>query len=201
MNDLIKMDAKYTVSELLKQGKKVVMLTGDNEHTARVIADKVGIKDVIANVLPSEKNDKIKELKQDNKVIMMVGDGINDAPSLATADIGVSIGSGTDIANNSSDVILLNDDLYKIIDLIEISKRTLKNIKQNLFWAFFYNILMIPAALGLLTKWKITLNPMMSSLAMTISSMTVLLNALRLRLIKLERRDNNVWKKETEENN
>ena len=201
VNDIIKMDAKYTISELIKRGKRVIMLTGDNETTAKVIAEKVGIKEVTANVLPSEKNTKIKELKQDNRIVMMVGDGINDAPSLASADIGISIGSGTDIANNSSDVILLNDDLSKIIDLITISEKTLKNIKQNLFWAFFYNSLMIPVALGLLTKWKIHLNPMISSLAMTISSITVLLNALRLKLIKLERRDKNVWKKRPEEDN
>jgi Cu+-exporting ATPase len=175
------------------------MLTGDNEQTAKVIADKVGIKNIIANVLPSEKNDKIKELQKDNKIVMMVGDGINDAPSLATANIGVSLSTGTDIANNSSDVIILNDDLSKIIDLINISEKTIKNIKQNLFWAFFYNSLMLPIALGLLNKWHIHITPMVAAFAMTISSLTVIFNALRLRIPLKERDEYHVWKKRKEE--
>ena len=131
-----------------------------------------------------EKAEKIKELKK-NGIVIMCGDGINDSVSLVTADIGVSISSGTDIATNSADVILMNDNLNSIIKLMYISKRTIKNIKQNLFWAFFYNILMIPAAAGLLTKFGIRMNPMLASLAMTISSLTVVFNALRLKKIKL----------------
>ena len=132
---------------------------------------------------------------------MMVGDGINDAPSLATADIGVSLSSGTDIANNSSDVILLNNDLSKINDLINISTRTVKNIKQNLFWAFFYNLLMIPIALGLLTKWHIRITPMVAALAMTLSSITVILNALRLNIEDKEGNKKYVWSKKNKEDN
>jgi len=158
--------------------------------TANIIATKLGIKKVIANVLPKEKTNAIKKLKNKGNIVMMIGDGINDAPSLAEANIGVSISNATDIAIDSADVILLNDDLKKIINLLKISKHTLRNIKQNLFWAFFYNILMIPAALGFIPS--ISLNPMLASLAMTISSLTVIFNALRLKKIKLERKDNNV---------
>ena len=199
VRDSIKSEAKATISKLIKLNKNVIMLTGDNEQTARVIADKVGIKNIIANVLPSEKNDKIKELQKDNKIVMMVGDGINDAPSLATANIGVSLSTGTDIANNSSDVIILNDDLSKIIDLINISEKTIKNIKQNLFWAFFYNSLMLPIALGFLSKWHIHITPMVAAFAMTISSLTVIFNALRLRIPLKERDEYHVWKKRKEE--
>ena len=199
VRDSIKSEAKGTISKLIKLNKNVIMLTGDNEQTAKVIADKVGIKNIIANVLPSEKNDKIKELQKDNKIVMMVGDGINDAPSLATANIGVSLSTGTDIANNSSDVIILNDDLSKIIDLINISEKTIKNIKQNLFWAFFYNSLMLPIALGLLSKWHIHITPMVAAFAMTISSLTVIFNALRLRIPLKERDEYHVWKKRKEE--
>ncbi len=201
IRDSIRSETKSTISNLLKNNKKVIMLTGDNEKTAKIIAEKVGIKDIISNVLPKDKNEKIKELQQDNKIVMMVGDGINDAPSLATADIGVSLGNGTDIANNSSDVILLFDDLSKINELIQISNKTIRNIKQNLFWAFFYNALMIPIALGLLSKWKIILNPMIASLAMTLSSITVILNALRLRIICNDKENDYVWKKERKEDN
>ena len=201
VSDEIKPESKSTISNLLKMNKRVIMLTGDNEQTASVIAEKLGIKEIIANVLPHDKNNKIKELKEDNKIIMMVGDGINDAPSLATADIGVSLSSGTDIANNSSDVILLNNDLSKINDLINISTRTVKNIKQNLFWAFFYNLLMIPIALGLLTKWHIRITPMVAALAMTLSSITVILNALRLNIEDKEGNKKYVWSKKNKEDN
>ena len=117
----------------------------------------------------------------------MIGDGINDAPSLATANIGVSVSSGTDIANNSADVILMNDNLLNILNLITISSKTIRNIKQNLFWAFFYNICMIPIAIGLLSRWDINMNPMVAGFAMTISSLTVVFNALRLKKIKIRR--------------
>ena len=167
-------------------GIRVVMLTGDNEITADIIAKSIGIKEVIANVSPKDKSNKIKELKNKGFKVMMVGDGINDAPSLATATIGVAIASGTDIANNSSDIILMNDNLESILNLFIISKKTIRNIKQNLFFSFFYNILMIPIAIGLFAKFNIIMNPMIASFAMTLSSLTVVINALRLRKIKLE---------------
>ena len=180
VKDIIKDNADDVVEQLHKQNVNVVMLTGDNEKTAKAIAQQLGITEVIANVLPKEKAEKIKELKQ-NGLVMMCGDGINDSVSLVTADIGVSVGSGTDIAMDSSDVVLMQDDLEKIPELMDISKRTIRNIKQNLFWAFFYNICMIPIAMGVFSIWGLTMNPMFASLAMTLSSITVTLNSLRLK--------------------
>ena len=180
VKDIIKDNAEDVVEQLHKQNVNVVMLTGDNEKTAKAIAQQLGITEVIANVLPKEKAEKIKELKQ-NGLVMMCGDGINDSVSLVTADIGVGVGSGTDIAMDSSDVVLMKDDLEKIPELMDISKRTIRNIKQNLFWAFFYNICMIPIAMGVFSTWGLTMNPMFASLAMTLSSITVTLNSLRLR--------------------
>ena len=185
VSDIEREDAKIIVANLQKLSKEVILLTGDNSVVANRLAKKIGISKVIANVYPKDKAKVISDLIKDDKKVMMIGDGINDAPSLATATIGVSISSGTDIATNSADVILMNDKLNNIIKLMYISKRTIKNIKQNLFWAFFYNILMIPAAAGLLTKFGIRMNPMLASLAMTISSLTVVFNALRLKKIKL----------------
>ena len=185
VSDIEREDAKMIVANLQKLSKEVILLTGDNSVVANRLAKKLGISKVIANVYPKDKAKVISDLIKDDKKVMMIGDGINDAPSLATATIGVSISSGTDIATNSADVILMNDKLNNIIKLMYISKRTIKNIKQNLFWAFFYNILMIPAAAGLLTKFGIRMNPMLASLAMTISSLTVVFNALRLKKIKL----------------
>ena len=134
--------------------------------------------------MPSEKANTIKELKKEDKFIMMCGDGINDSPALASSDIGVSVNSGTDIAMDSSDVILTNNDLRSILKLIDISKKTIRNIKQNLFWAFFYNCLMIPIAIGVLKPIGISINPMIASLAMVLSSITVILNTLRLKKVK-----------------
>lgn len=181
VKDIIRDNAKKTIQELKKIGIKVVMLTGDNEKTANIVAKEIGVNEVVANVLPTEKTAYIKELLEKKRNIMMVGDGINDAPSLATASIGVSMNSGTDIAADSSDVILMQDDLDKIVSLISISKRTITNIKQNLFWAFFYNICMIPLAIGLLKPLGLSMNPMIAGIAMTISSLTVIFNALRLK--------------------
>lgn len=182
VKDIVKDNAKETIKKLKEQNINVIMLTGDNEKTAQYMANEIGIDEVIANVKPKEKAEKIKELKKDG-LVMMCGDGINDSVSLVTADIGVSISTGTDIAMDSSSVILMSDNLDKINDLILISKKTIRNIKQNLFWAFFYNICMIPIAMGLLSKFGITMNPMFAAFAMTISSITVVLNALRLRKI------------------
>lgn len=192
VKDIIRKEAKEVIKKLNNMDKNVIMLTGDNEITAQVIAKELGIKEVIANVLPKEKSEKIKELMNNNKYVMMVGDGINDAVSLVTANIGVALSSGTDIANNSADVILMNNNLINIINMFHISKKTITNIKQNLFLAFFYNICMIPLAIGLLSKWNINMNPMLGSIAMTLSSITVVLNALRLKNIKLEGGNNNV---------
>lgn len=180
VSDIVRSNAMAVISKLKSIGKKVVMLTGDNETTANLIANSVGIDNVVANVLPKDKAEVIKNLKK-NGMVLMVGDGINDAPSLVTADIGVSLSSGTDIAGNSADVILIRNNLNDIVNLIDISHNTLKNIKQNLFWAFFYNLCMVPLAMGLLRPINIVMNPMLAGLAMTLSSLTVILNALRLK--------------------
>ena len=182
IKDSIRDNAKEVVQKIKNNNINVLMLTGDNEKTAKYMASEIGIDNVIANVKPKEKSEKIKELKKDG-LVMMCGDGINDSVSLVTADVGVSISTGTDIAMDSSSVVLMNDNLDKINDLLLISKKTIRIIKQNLFWAFFYNICMIPVAMGLFSKIGITMNPMFAAFAMTISSLTVVLNALRLRKI------------------
>ena len=186
VNDLIKDEAKAVVSELIRRKIEVVMLTGDNKETAEIIAAELGIKRVVADVVPSEKVKIIKQLKSEGKVVVMCGDGINDSPALASADIGISVHNGTDIAMNSSDVILMRDNLFRIVDLFDVSRRTIANIKQNLFWAFFYNCLMIPIALGALRWAGIVINPMIAGISMVLSSLTVIFNALRLRLIKFK---------------
>jgi len=181
VNDMVRKEAKEVIETLTKHHIKTIMLTGDKEETASQIAKEIGITTVVANVLPKEKTTMIQKLKKENKFVMMCGDGINDSPALASADIGISVNSGTDIAMDSSDVILTSNHLESILSLLKISKKTVKNIKQNLFWAFFYNALMIPIAMGILKPLGISLNPMLASLAMIISSMTVIVNALRLK--------------------
>lgn len=183
VKDNVKENAKDVVSKLKALEINVVMLTGDNEKTAKAIANSIGIDNVIAGVMPKDKAKTIEDLKKNNELVMMCGDGINDSVSLVKANIGVSVGSGTDVAMDSSNVVLMNDNLEKIVDLIEISHRTIRNIKQNLFWAFFYNLCMLPIAIGVLSPFGITINPMMASIAMTISSVTVTLNSLRLKRI------------------
>lgn len=185
VNDIVRENSKEVISKLNKNKIETVMLTGDNTQTAEKIAKEIGITTVISNVTPREKTEVVKKLKAEGKYVMMCGDGINDSPALASSSIGVSVNSGTDIAMDSSDVILTRNDLNSILNLINISKKTIRNIKQNLFWAFFYNSLMIPIAMGLFSKWGITINPMIASFAMVISSLTVTLNALRLKRIKL----------------
>lgn len=180
VKDILKENVINVIQKLKNKNINIVMLTGDNEKTAEIIAKEIGIDKVISNVTPKEKSEQIKKLKE-NGLVMMCGDGINDSVSLVTADIGVSVSSGTDIAMDSSQVILMNDNLEKIDDLIEISRKTIRNIKQNLFWAFFYNICMIPIACGILQPLGITMNPMIAAFAMTISSLTVVLNTLRLK--------------------
>lgn len=181
VKDILKENVKEVIKKLKQRKINLVMLTGDNEKTAEIIAKEIGIEKVISNVTPKEKAKQIKKLKEDG-IVMMCGDGINDSVSLVTADIGVSVSSGTDIAMDSSQVVLMSDNLEKIDDLIDISKKTIKNIKQNLFWAFFYNICMIPIACGVLIPFGISMNPMIAAFAMTVSSLTVVLNALRLRM-------------------
>ena len=181
VNDIVREESKDVIKQLSEMKIKTIMLTGDNKQTAVKIGKEVGVSIVISNVLPAEKTETIKKLKQENRFVMMCGDGINDSPALANADIGISVNSGTDIAMDSSDVILTNNELKSILKLINISRTTIKNIKQNLFWAFFYNCLMIPIAIGVLKPIGISINPMIASIAMVLSSITVILNALRLR--------------------
>ena len=177
ISDIIKPTSAKAVKDLKKAGvKKVVMLTGDNNETARIIADKLQITEVVSNVSPQEKLEKIKELNQ-NKNCLMVGDGINDSPALKVATVGVSVQNGTDISNDASDVILLNENMETVCELFNIGNKTIKIIKENLFWALFYNVCMIPLATGL---FQLSINPMFASLAMTLSSFTVVINSLRL---------------------
>lgn len=182
--DIIRENVKNVIKELQDQGITTVMLTGDNKKTASKIAEELGITIVYSNVVPSEKAEVIKRLKEENKYVMMCGDGINDSPALSLSDIGVSIHGATDIAMDSSDVILTQNNLNSILKLINISKKTFKIIKQNLFWAFFYNLIMIPIAIGILKPIGITITPMIASLAMVFSSITVILNTLRLKKLK-----------------
>ncbi len=184
VRDIIRESSYDTVKELLKMKKDVVLLSGDNETAAKVIADSVGIRKVISNVMPQDKEKYISELVHFSHKVMMVGDGINDALALSKATVGVSVSGGTDIAGNSSDVILMQDDLKKIIELYKISEKTIRIIKENLFWAFIYNICMIPIAIGVFKNFGLSINPMIASAAMMISSLCVVFNSLRLRRIK-----------------
>lgn len=181
VNDIVRENAKEVINKLNKHNINTIMLTGDNEQTAKNIAEKLGINKVISNVLPAQKAQTIKELKENENKVMMCGDGINDSPAITSADIGASVKSGTDIAMDSADVILTNNDLNSIFELINISEKTVKNIKQNLFWAFFYNLLMIPIAIGIFKPIGLSINPMIASIAMVCSSLTVIFNALRLK--------------------
>lgn len=187
--DSIKDESASAVSQLKNMGIHVVMLTGDNEVTAKVIAAQAGVDEVIAGVLPDEKADVISRLKQNGKVCM-VGDGINDAPSLTTADTGIAIGAGADVALDAADVVLVKSRLDDVPAAIRLSRRTLKNIYENLFWAFFYNIILIPIAAGAYASMGINMNPMFGAAAMSISSFCVVMNALRLNLINLRKSKN-----------
>ena len=162
------------------------MLTGDNQKTAKYIASLVGIDEVVAEVLPSGKVATIKELQKAGRVVAMMGDGVNDAPSLAQADVGVAMGTGSDSAIESADITLLHGDIEKLISAIKLSRSTINTIRQNLFWAFFYNIVGIPLAAGLFFPlWGILLNPAFAGAAMALSSVSVVTNSLRLKLVKL----------------
>ena len=183
--DTVKETSKKAIETLQKMGLEVVMLTGDNLKTAKAIAKEVGVDRVIAEVLPQEKAEKIKSLQDEGKKVAMVGDGINDAPALAISDIGMAIGSGTDIAMESADIVLMKGDILHVVGAIQLSRQTMKNIKENLFWAFGYNTLGIPVAMGVLHIFGgPLLNPMIGAFAMSFSSVSVLLNALRLKKFK-----------------
>lgn len=183
VKDVVKENVSEVISSLKKKNINVVMLTGDNEVTAKKIAETVGIETVVANVMPSQKAEYVEKFKKDG-LVMMCGDGINDSVSLVKADIGVSVSSGTDIAMDSAQVVIMNDNLDRINDLIRISSKTIRNISGNLFWAFFYNICMIPIAMGVFVGLGVSMNPMLAALAMVFSSLFVVLNALRLRVVK-----------------
>ena len=185
VKDLPKESSKDAIKLLRDMGKKIIMLTGDNKKTAEAIADEIGVDQTLAGLLPQDKNKEIDKIQKSGKKVLMIGDGINDAPSLAKADIGMAIGHGTDVAIESSDVVLMRSDLLDVVSALELSKATIKNIKQNLFWAFFYNTIGIPLAAGLLfPAFGIKLSPMFAALAMSLSSVFVVNNALRLRRFK-----------------
>ncbi|MGB2914475.1 MAG: HAD-IC family P-type ATPase, partial [Pyrinomonadaceae bacterium] len=173
-------------SELHRQKIEVVMMTGDNAITADAVAKKLGIDKVFADVLPEQKAEKIKELQASGKIVAMAGDGVNDAPALAQAQVGIAMGTGTDVAMESADITLLKGDLRGILRAKKLSEATMKNIRQNLFFAFIYNLVGVPIAAGVLFPiFGLLLSPMIASAAMTFSSVSVIVNALRLRTLKL----------------
>lgn len=185
VKDLPKKSSRSAIKLLRGIGKKIIMLTGDNEKTAEAIAGEIGVDETLAGLLPQDKNKEIDKIQKSGKKVLMIGDGINDAPSLAKADIGMAIGHGTDVAIESSDVVLMRSDLLDVVSALELSKATIKNIKENLFWAFFYNTIGIPLAAGLLfPAFGIKLSPMFAAFAMSMSSVFVVNNALRLRRFK-----------------
>jgi P-type E1-E2 ATPase len=186
VSDSIKESAKHAIDELHGQNIEIVMMTGDNQKTAEIVAQKLGIDKIFAGVLPADKANKIKELQASGKIVAMAGDGVNDAPALAQANVGIAMGSGTDVAIEAADITLLKGDLGGILKAKKLSKATMKNIRQNLFFAFIYNLIGVPIAAGILFPvFGVLLSPMIASLAMTFSSVSVITNALRLRNLRL----------------
>lgn len=183
--DTLKDHSKEAVKELKKMGKEVWMITGDNERTANAIASQLGIENVMAEVLPQDKAKKVKELQEKGNIVAAVGDGINDAPMLAQADVGIALGAGTDIAKETGGIVLIKNDLRDVVTAIDLSKRTVGKMKQNLFWAFFYNVALIPVAAGALYPFGILLNPIFAAIAMASSSITVVGNAMMLNFYKV----------------
>jgi len=182
LSDTIKPGAVEAIRKLKDMGIEVIMLTGDNERAAQAVASEVGVQRFFARVMPEGKTEKVKEIKSEGKVVAMVGDGINDAPALAEADVGIAMGTGTDIAIEAADITLVKGDLNSVVDAIKLSRLTLKTIKQNLFWAFFYNVIGIPIAAGILYPFGgPLLNPIFASAAMAFSSVSVVTNSLRLK--------------------
>ena len=191
--DVVKPDSAAAIAALRCSGREVVLLTGDDRRTAEAIARQVGVERVIAQVLPQDKARCVEELQKDGKLVAMVGDGVNDAPALVTADVGLAIGAGTDVAIESADVVLMHNSLMDIVDAAALSRATLRNIRQNLFWAFFYNAIGIPVAAGVLyPALQLTLDPMLAAAAMSLSSVCVVSNALRLRGWKAAPTDSHV---------
>jgi len=185
--DVLKENSVLAIKRLHKMNIKTLMITGDHEKTARAIAATVGIDDVLAEVLPGDKAESVRSLQSQGKTVAMVGDGINDAPALAQADIGIAIGSGTDVAMESADIVLMKSDLLDVVSAIALSRATITNIKQNLFWAFIYNIVGIPVAAGVLYLFGgPLLNPVIAAAAMSMSSVSVLTNALRLKRFRVK---------------
>ena len=186
--DVVKETSKEAVEKMHKLGLKVIMLTGDNEKTAKYIAKEVGIDRVIGEILPFQKSEEVKKLQEAGEFVAMVGDGINDSPALAQANVGIAIGSGTDVAIESADIVLIRNDLNDVAGAIALSKATITNIKENLFWAFFYNVIGIPFAAGIFYAFfnGPKLDPMIAAFAMSLSSVSVLMNALRLKFFKVK---------------
>lgn len=204
VSDTVKATSYEAINAWEKMGVRVIMLTGDNRRTAEAVRQKLGISEVVAEVLPQDKEKKVSELKRQGHKVAMIGDGINDAPALAAADVGMAIGAGTDVAMESADIILMKNDLRDAVTAMKLSRAVIRNIKENLFWAFFYNCIGIPLAAGVLyPAFQIRLNPMFGAAAMSLSSIFVVGNALRLRGFKsgftpLKKEASEVTRKEIE---